>query len=297
MDGTPFASLAQIRILLVPVGTIRKSVFERYSGLVKTIEHLRLGDIPPDSREDRSAFLHDCTAAPSLATDVVPPDRFVPSPLSSGSIHIRYTSHPPSAWHHTLSLLRLSSFPLAVIGIADCSQKDSSHSLAAEFTATLATIFSGGSATPFASKCFAFEDGDAVPDVDVGSSMPDLVMIPSLMSNKQVYIGTLLAELCHDILAEFPSIVSFTISPFVGVTNSLHSGSSNRQSRELGCVVPKPPSFAVQVQGWKRVLHPWLLQTVQRRKSPFCPFFCPSLWLRRAEREVVEVKYARTRRE
>lgn len=57
MDGTPFASLAQIRILLVPVGTIRKSVFEKYSGLVKTIEHLRLGDIPPDSREDRSAFL------------------------------------------------------------------------------------------------------------------------------------------------------------------------------------------------------------------------------------------------
>lgn len=37
--------------------------------------------------------------------------------------------------------------------------------------------------------------------------MPELVMIPSLMSNKQVYIGTLLAELCHDILAEFPSLV------------------------------------------------------------------------------------------
>lgn len=57
MDGTPFASLAQIRILLVPVGTIRRSVFEKYSGLVRSIEHLRLGDIPPDPREDKSRLL------------------------------------------------------------------------------------------------------------------------------------------------------------------------------------------------------------------------------------------------
>lgn len=218
MDGTPFASLAQIRILLVPVGTIRKSVFEKYSGLVKSIDNLRLGDIPPDSREDRSTSLvvRYASAIMSTTTDVVYLDRFVPSPLSTGSLHLRYTSHPPSAWHHSLSLLRLSSFPLAVIGIADCSQKDSHHSLAAEFQVTLTTIFSGSSATPFASKCFAFEDGDAVPDGNAGSSFPDLVMIPSLMSNKQVYIGTLLAELCHDILAEFPAIVSLALFLLAG---------------------------------------------------------------------------------
>lgn len=140
-----------------------------------------------------------------------PIDRFIPAPLSAGSLHLRFTTHPPGAWHHSLSLLRLSSFPLAVIGIADCSQKDSLHSLSAEFKATLSTIFSGSSATPFASKCFGFEDGDSIPDVNVGSPVPDLVMIPSLMSNKQVYIGTLLAELCHDILVEFPALVRMVL--------------------------------------------------------------------------------------
>lgn len=55
MDGTPFASLAQIRILLLPVGSIRRSVFDKYAGLVRTLEHIRLGDVPPDQREDRSA--------------------------------------------------------------------------------------------------------------------------------------------------------------------------------------------------------------------------------------------------
>ena len=54
MDGTNFASLAQIRVLLIPVGTIRRSVFEKYFGLVRSIEQIRLGDIPPDPREDRS---------------------------------------------------------------------------------------------------------------------------------------------------------------------------------------------------------------------------------------------------
>lgn len=216
MDGTPFASLGQIRILLLPVGTIRRSVFEKYSGLVRTIEHLRLGDIPPDSREDKSRFLffaHRLGHIRTSLTDALfPLDRFIPSPLSTGSLHLRYTTHPPAAWHHSLSLLRLSSFPLAVIGIADCSQKESLHSLGAEFNATLSRIFSGSSATPFATKCFAFEDGDAIPDVNVGPSLPDLVMIPSLMSNKQLYIGTLLAELCHDILTEFPALVSVTPS-------------------------------------------------------------------------------------
>jgi hypothetical protein len=207
MDGSHFASLAQIRVLLLPVGAIRRSVFEKYSGLVRSIEQIRLGDIPPDPREDRStsSFIFLNTAA--TMSLIFHPDRFLPSPLSAGYLHLHYTSHPPPTWHHSLSLLRLSSFPLAVIGIADCSQKDSISSLGAEFKATLSSLFSGSSATPFATKCFAFEDGDAIPDVNVGSSMPELVMIPSLMSNKQVYIGTLLAELCHDILAEFPSLV------------------------------------------------------------------------------------------
>src|ERR1700733_8808967 len=207
MDGAQFASLAQIRVLLLPVGTIRRSVFEKYAGLVRSIEQVRLGDVPPDPREDKStssSFFSTSVATVRLIFHI---DRFLPSPLSTGYLHIYYTTHPPPAWHHSLSLIRLSLFPLAVIGIADCSRNDSISSLGAEFKATLSSIFSGSSATPFATKCFVFEDGDAIPDVNVGSFVPEVVMIPSLLSNKQVYIGTLLAEICHDILAEFPALV------------------------------------------------------------------------------------------
>ncbi len=58
MDVGPFASIAQIRILLVPVGSIRRSTFEKYAGLVRSFDHIRLGDIPPDAREDKSASDH-----------------------------------------------------------------------------------------------------------------------------------------------------------------------------------------------------------------------------------------------
>jgi Transport protein Trs120 or TRAPPC9, TRAPP II complex subunit len=58
METGPFASLAQIRILLIPVGPIRRSAFEKYAGLVRSFEHIRLGDIPPDPREDKSAPAH-----------------------------------------------------------------------------------------------------------------------------------------------------------------------------------------------------------------------------------------------
>ena len=63
METSPFASLAQIRILLIPVGPIRRSAFEKYAGLVRSFAHIRLGDIPPDPREDKSAPARDllCT--------------------------------------------------------------------------------------------------------------------------------------------------------------------------------------------------------------------------------------------
>jgi trafficking protein particle complex subunit 9 len=104
----------------------------------------------------------------------------------------------------------MSSFPLGVIGIADSAQ-DATFSIVAQFKATLVSLFPPDSPFPFASKCFAFEEGEGNVNLDLGPSIPELVTIPSLMKNKQVYVGTLLAELCHDILAEFPALVSLTL--------------------------------------------------------------------------------------
>ena len=132
----------------------------------------------------------------------------MPSPLSSGYLHLSYITHPPPSWHSVFSLFRTSSSPLGVIGIADCAQDTSFSSIVAQFKATLFTLFPPESPFPFATKCFAFEEGEGNVNLNVGTTMPELVTIPSLMGNKQVYVGTLLAELCHDILAEFPTLVS-----------------------------------------------------------------------------------------
>ena len=48
-----FASLAHIRVLLLPVGGISKSKFEAYADLIRDIDHVRLVDIPADPREDK----------------------------------------------------------------------------------------------------------------------------------------------------------------------------------------------------------------------------------------------------
>jgi hypothetical protein len=139
-----------------------------------------------------------------------------------------------------LSLFRPSAFPLAVIGIADCSyqpapQKGEASSNASQgplslsgilaaFNACLSELFSARAAFPLATRCFAFEDypqngqsvnqggssaeGGGQVNINVGDTLPGLVVIPSEIGHsKRFYIGTLLAELCGAVLGEFGSLV------------------------------------------------------------------------------------------
>lgn len=59
MESTPYASLGCIRVLLVPVGSIKRATFQKWSDIIKSFEHVRLGDIPPDGREDKGLFRCD----------------------------------------------------------------------------------------------------------------------------------------------------------------------------------------------------------------------------------------------
>lgn len=163
----------------------------------------------------------------------------MPSTLSTGYIHLSYPSHPPPEYYNSLSLFRPSAFPLAVIGIADCSyqppptkgatssQAQGPPSLAtilAEFNARLSEIFPARAAFPLATRCFAFEDslpgqGDGTQadggqvNINVGDTLPGLVVIPSEIGHsKRFYLGTLLAELCGAVLGEFASLVGAPLS-------------------------------------------------------------------------------------
>jgi hypothetical protein len=135
----------------------------------------------------------------------------MPSPLSTGHLHVSFPSHPPPLLHDSLSLFRPSAFPMGVIGVATCSQDDSLATIHAQFNAAVRGLFPYDSPYrsmyPLARNCFVFEDGDGGTNLNLGEQS-GLVVIPSLMGKKEVYVGTLLADLCSTILGEFATIVS-----------------------------------------------------------------------------------------
>ncbi|KAG6814362.1 hypothetical protein H0H92_010948 [Tricholoma furcatifolium] len=192
MDTHAFASLAHVRILLIPVGNIPQSSFDKYAAEIRSFESIRLGDIPADHKDEKA--------------------RFMPSPLSTGHLHLSFPTHPPPRSHLPLSLIRPSHFPLAVIGIAACSKNDSLSSVYAQFNSSLIDIFPSDSIYPLAKNCFVFEEGEDA-NLNMSDNLAGLIVLPSMMGNKKLYIGTLLADLCSQILAEFGSLIHALESP------------------------------------------------------------------------------------
>ena len=123
----------------------------------------------------------------------------MPSPLASGHIHLSFPSHPLPSSYAQLSLFRPSDFPLGVIGIATCSQGELLPAISSQFRAAVSELFPEGSTFPLAKNCFVFEEGDG--NTNVNSNIPGLVVIPGMMGNKKLYVGTQLADLCSNILA------------------------------------------------------------------------------------------------
>jgi len=52
MDIHAFASLAQIRVLLIPVGSIPPATFEKYASEIRSFETIALSDLP-ENKDDR----------------------------------------------------------------------------------------------------------------------------------------------------------------------------------------------------------------------------------------------------
>ncbi|KAF8628414.1 hypothetical protein AX15_003936 [Amanita polypyramis BW_CC] len=192
MDTFAFASLAHVRVLLVPVGAISQTTFERHTAEIRSFETIRLGDIPADVKDDRA--------------------RFMPSPLSTGHILLSFPTHPPPHSHLPLSLFRLSHFPLAVIGIAVCSRDESLAPVHAQFNESLIDVFPPGSVFPLAKSCFVYDESDE-GNLSVADNPSGLVIIPNAMGNKKLYIGTLLAGLCSNVLEELSVLVQTLESP------------------------------------------------------------------------------------
>ncbi|THH16357.1 hypothetical protein EW146_g4275 [Bondarzewia mesenterica] len=193
MDHHAFASLAHVRVLLLPVGSISRTTFDKWASEIRTFENMRLSDVPPGTRDEKA--------------------RFMPSPKSKGFLHLSFPSHPPPASHLDMSLFRPSHFPLGIIGIASCSHTDSLSSILADFNAAMTNLFPAESMFPLARSCFVFEEGDGTTNLNLGDLLPGLVIIPSMMGNKKENIETLLADLCSNILGEFSTVLQTLESP------------------------------------------------------------------------------------
>ena len=63
---------------------------------------------------------------------------------------------------------------------------------------------------PFSKMCFMFQNEDSMTG-GLSKCPPGVVIIPSIMGNKKLYIGTLLADLCSQILGEFSRVVCFLL--------------------------------------------------------------------------------------
>jgi len=145
----------------------------------------------------RTMFIQNCTS--DLRGRIA--SRFMPSgPMTPGYLQLRFPTHPPPTSHIPLSLLRPSHFPLAVIGVASCQYNDSLESISRSFDALESDLFPSGSQYPLVKHLFVFEEGDTSSSSHLMQSLPSVSVIPSLMGNKNLYIGTLLGDVCSQIL-------------------------------------------------------------------------------------------------
>ena len=60
---------------------------------------------------------------------------------------------------------------------------------------------------PLARHLFIFEEGETLAGGGLAEPLPNVAVIPSLMGNKKLYIGTLLADVCSQVLREFGVVV------------------------------------------------------------------------------------------
>lgn len=65
MEYNAFASLAHFRILLLPVGAISRATYDRWAAEIRTLENLRLSDIPPGTKDEKGEHLYSVSVGPA----------------------------------------------------------------------------------------------------------------------------------------------------------------------------------------------------------------------------------------
>ncbi|KAK3829976.1 MAG: TRAPP II complex [Linnemannia gamsii] len=180
MDAVNFIAAARIRVLLVPVGPIKKATFERHVKMLRQHSSVKLEDVWMGPRTENSFFSQN-----------VPHE---------GQLYFQFvTSY--SGEHQYLEEFQMHRRVFGVIGIMDCQEwPDGNMTAGYQLFQQLLTKYPSA----VANQCFAFDPSEQHPDDLRGGGV---IMIPNV-GNTSSYLRVLICDLTRTILTEFENIAS-----------------------------------------------------------------------------------------
>ncbi|KAF9105352.1 hypothetical protein BGX27_009660 [Mortierella sp. AM989] len=180
MDPVNFTSAARTRILLVPIGPIKRATFERHVKMLRQHNSVKLEEVWMGPRAENSFFSQN-----------VPHE---------GQLYFQFvTSY--NAEHQYLEEFQMHRRIFGIIGIMDCQEWPDGNMTAGhqQFQQILAKYPSA-----VANQCFAFDPSEKHPDDLRGGG---IIMIPNV-GNTSSYLRVLICDLARTILTEFETIAA-----------------------------------------------------------------------------------------
>ncbi|KAF8951603.1 hypothetical protein BGZ52_010731, partial [Haplosporangium bisporale] len=180
MDAVNFISAARIRVLLVPVGPIKKATFERHAKMLRNHNSVKLEEVSMGPRTENSFFSQN-----------VPHE---------GQLYFQFVTSYNNE-HQYLEEFQMHRRVFGVIGIMDCQEWPDGNMVAGyqQFQQILAKYPSA-----VANQCFAFDPSEQQPDDPRGGG---IIMIPNV-GNTSFYLRVLICDLARTILTEFENIAA-----------------------------------------------------------------------------------------
>ncbi|KAG0291097.1 hypothetical protein BGZ96_005499 [Linnemannia gamsii] len=178
MDAVNFIAAARIRVLLVPVGPIKKATFERHVKMLRQHNSVKLEEVWMGPRTENSFFSQN-----------VPHE---------GQLYFQFvTSY--NGEHQYLEEFQMHRRVFGVIGIMDCQEwPDGNMTAGYQHFQQLLNKYPSA----VANQCFAFDPSEQHPDDLRGGGV---IMIPNV-GNTSSYLRVLICDLTRTILTEFENI-------------------------------------------------------------------------------------------
>lgn len=172
-----YASVASLRVLLVPIQPIKRSVYEQHCSLIRQFTRIPLRDVPVDPRG--------------------PGAQLSAQPFQRGAVLFDFID----SYSKTQSYLEEFQISRRVVGVIGICQCDEWAQDLAEARSEFERVC-GQHPQLLASRCYAFDPPDSQPD-----NVDGIVVVPSV-GDLNFYMSTLLADFAASLLAELSTLAS-----------------------------------------------------------------------------------------